>query len=382
VKAMGSAKARILGIVLFIICPIAVFSLYKMGLVQNITAVVDDIVAGAVVAVLTAAVALLLWGNMGKDKVPAGEKITFSQSTHQKTRWTSRLRKPIKEDKRMGMFVNSILMLILAPVSFAIAFSIPTKTIPSQNMLMFNAIRVSSIGAGISIELLGAFIGLNLLLDVVESRKQQDQKRETTYNTMVKDFDNAFDAIQQVSEPSTKLKMLFDFQIQLNKFCQNYEWNQVKGRIDKVLESLIPNKLNDDPFGRRYIQILAVILHRYDENVLSTIKKKWEVELEKLFNDPVYRTDDIATIFVMLQQLHGYGEEFLGKIIDNATTQWTKLKFSLLAHYIEFAKLKESDEAAYIRVLAYIRRKMEQAAQTNEEEERERLELIYDLAKK
>jgi len=379
---MSSGKARILGIVLLIACPIAVFSLYNLGIVQSIPQVVDGVVAGAVVAVLTVSLTLLLWGTMSKDKVPLGEKITFSQSTQGKIGWVSRLRKPIRADKRMDMFVTSISMLVLPITLFAITLSISTETIPAQNMFMFNVIKVSSIGAGISIELIGAFIGLNLMLDVIESRKQLSQKRETAYLTILKDFDSAFDAVQQVSEPSTKLKMLYDFQGQLNKLCKGYEWNQVKERIDRVLEYLIPNKLVNNPFGKRYIQILAVILDRYNENVLGFIKNKWKGELERLFNDPNYRTDDIALLFVILQQLNGFSEEFLETIIDAATTHWSTLKFGLLVNNIKFAKLKESEETAYARVLVYIRRKMEQAAQANKEEERKRLLLIYDIAKK
>jgi hypothetical protein len=215
-----------------------------------------------------------------------------------------------------------------------------------------------------------------------DSHKRMTKEQEIAYLSAIRDFKNAFHAVQEVSEASTKLKMLFDFQDQLNQLCQRYKWNQMKEEIGKVLMCIIPDKLTNDSLGKKYVQILAIILDCYKETVVNIISTKWGKELEKLFNDPDYRTDDVAVLFVMLQQLNRYSEDYLEKIVDDAAIKWSKLKFSLLAYNIGFAKLRDSDYTAYARMLSYIRRKMEQSVKDNKEEESRRLEIIYDIAKK
>jgi hypothetical protein len=214
-----------------------------------------------------------------------------------------------------------------------------------------------------------------------KSQGQMTEEQRIEYLNTIRDFKNAYDAVREVCEASTKLKMLFDFQEQLNQICQRYKWHQVREEIGKVLVCLIPDKITNDSMGRRYIQILAIILDSYNENVIRVIREKWEKELEKLFNDPEYHTDSILYIFIILQELHEFNEEYLEKIVDDSVTNWTPLKFSLLVHNIGFSKLRTLNEEAYTRLLKNIRRKIEQSAQANREEEHRRFEILYDYAK-
>lgn len=304
----------------------------------------------------------------------------ISLNEKEKSRF-SKLRFSIKKERRLDMWFLAITAIFLGPITILTITSFPEPVLP-QGILEYYITKITAIIVGSFFTVFGLWIISNLILDTWEANRQLAINRQNIFKAITKDFDNAFDAVQQVSEPSTKLKMLYDFQEQLNKLCDKYEWYTVKDRIDKVFQCLIPDKLSNDPSGKRYIQILAIILYCYKANVTNTISTKWAKELEKLYNDPVYSTDDVAIILGMLQELNGYREEYLEKIVDEATTQWTQLKFNLLVHNIGFAKLRELDEEAYLRVLKYIRRKMEEATQTKREEEQKRLNLVYDLAKK
>lgn len=381
---MVSKKDVISGIVIvFVAVPAILLILFKVGVIPDLMTVVELIVAETLAALLLYGLGLIFVGlrknmpiELGNTNVPSPSKKGNS--------WFSRHRIFVKEDQITNFWFIVATFGIFGPFMIMIAYSFNFPiTSSSSPLFTLDVIKATMIGIGIFFLGLTAWLAGNQLYNMWESKQQLIIARKSAYKKLTKDFDYAFDAVREVSEPNTKMKMLSDFQCQLDKLCSSeYEWNLVKDRIDKVFQFLIPDKFFNDSFSERYIQILATILNCYKANVISTINTKWSKELETLFNDSKYRTDNIATIFIMLQEIKGYSDAYLEKIIDDAVINWSQLKFNLLVRYIGFAKLKELDEAASLRVLQYLRRKMEQAAQANKEDESTRLETIYDFAKK
>ena len=241
-------------------------------------------------------------------------------------------------------------------------------------------IKIFSICFGVGFTAWGVILTSNLVYDWWEARQRPIRQRRNTYLKVTKDFDNAFEAVLQVTNTTTKKIMLNDFQSQLAKLTE-YEWNIVKDRIEKVLDRLIPKKLSGEPHSSLHIQFLAMIIDKYSQNVVETISKKWLKEFERMYNDPAYHTAYISLIFTIFQELLGYDENFVERLIDDST-RWTGMKFSLLSQSVGFSKLRERDEVAYNRVLQYLRRRMDDAGKNENEEIFQRLVALHAIAKR
>lgn len=172
--------------------------------------------------------------------------------------------------------------------------------------------------------------------------------------------------------------MLDYFQPELRSLCYDYDWNEVKDRIEKVLEYIIPKKLSDEPHVLNYLQYLAMIINRYGEHTISTVKEKWLEELEYMYNDPKYETS--CNFLGMVQELHGYGEDYMMKLIDDSVIRWSDERFQNLANNIEFWELKRRDEVAHKKVLQYLCRKMNDAERNKEDKAHDRLKFLYSIA--
>jgi hypothetical protein len=370
---MASKKEVISGLIILVAVPLVVLGLYAAG--WNLMSAIEQIVTGILVALITAGCGLIVHGLRKKD-----EKIPAMSSTEKKKGWRSRLRLSIRKERRLEIWEMAIAMVISGPILAIIIVTIaPSEPLEPQASLIFYFMKIFSICVGIGLTAWGVLLTSNLVYDWWEPRQRLIRNRRDTYLKVIKDFNNAFEAVQQVSDTTTKRIMLTDFQRQLVKLTE-YEWNQVKDRIEEVLDCLIPDKFSKEPHVRSYIAILNIITHHYCENVIHIINKKWLKELEGMYDDPNYPTDDIVIILNILQKLHGYSADYLEKLIDDAT-RWSQMKFSLLSHNIGFSELKERDETAYNRVLQYLRRKMDDAGKNESEETFKRLETLYSIAK-
>jgi hypothetical protein len=371
---MVSKKEVISGLIILIAVPSTLFVLSYVGVIQNLMSAIEQVITGVLATVFGAGFLLILKGIRKKDeKIPA-------MASEKKKGLLSRLRFSIRKERRIDVGQSAIASVIFGPILIIIMFTIvPSETLASQASVAYTFIKIASICVGIGLTAWGALLLSNLLLDTWEARQRPIRQRRNEYLKVTKDFDNAFEAVQQVSDTTTKRIMLTDFQKQLVKLTK-YEWNQVKDRIEEVLGCLIPDNFSKEPHMRSYIAILNMIIHHYCENVIHTINKKWLKELEGMYDDPNYPTDDIVIILNILQKLHRYSADYLEKLIDDAT-RWSQMKFSLLSHNIGFSELKERDETAYNKVLQYLRRKMDDAGKNESEETFKRLETLYSIAK-
>ena len=372
---MVSKKEVISGLIILVAVPLAVLILYSVGAILDLMSAVEQIITGILVAVFVAGFGLIVHGLRKKDeKIPA-------MSSIKKKGLLSRLRLSIRKEKRREIWEMAIGMIIFSPFLIISMVTIaPSEPLEPQASLIFYFMKTFAISIGIVFTAWGVLLLSNLVYDWWEARQRPIRQRRNEYLNVIKGFDNAFEAVQQVSDTTTKKIMLSDFQSQLSKLTE-YEWSLAKDRIEKVLDLLIPEKFSDDPHAKLHIQFLNIIIDKYGQIVTERISKKWQREFERMYNDPKYRTDYISTIFSILQELHGYDEDFLERIIDDST-RWTQMKFSLLSQSIGFSELRKRDEIAYKNVLRYLRRKLDDAGKSENDETFKRLETLYSIAKR
>lgn len=311
------------------------------------------------------------------------ENITMSIPSQKRASWFSKLRRsPIKKEKRAEFWVAVTTMIIVGAVMITIALSFPSVPMSSEAPRISLIIRIAMISAGITMMSLFAWLTTNELYAMWESHKQLVTDHETAYLNLIKKFSRAFRAVQEASDPDVKAIMLGDFQDQLRDLCYNYEWNKVKGEIEKVLEYIIPEKLFNEPHAKKYIQFLAIIINRFGEHVISAVSKKWLREIDKFYDDPDYGTSSISNVLYILLQLRGYSKDYLTKLIDDATRRWSELKFHILVGDlgVAFDELKKRDESAHEEIISYLRRKMGDAKQDKEEGVYGRLNTLFKMA--
>lgn len=377
---MASLREILLGIIMLLSVPISVFALQQIGAIKDLASVNDQIIAAVFAGIVLAAIGLIADGARRKKEGKTRTKVNVINPTQKKSLF-SKLRFSIREEKRMGFWMVATTGIIFGPTMMLIMLSFPEPVLP-QKLLEYYFTKILAIVGGLTYAILGFLIASNLILDTWESKRRLAVRRQNAYAKTIKDFDNAFDAVQTSTHPYTKTARLSDFKSQLFKLSK-YEWNQVNDRITKVLDNLIPDKIAEDTLNQQYIQILVIIFERFKPDVINIVRKKWMSELEKIYSNFNYdseHTENISHVFNMLQEMQDYREDYLEKLVDDALNQWSKLKFDLLVSNIGFGKLRTIDEMAYKRVLQYICREMNLAAQNNKEQDLKRLETIYRVA--
>lgn len=197
---------------------------------------------------------------------------------------------------------------------------------------------------------------------------------------ILKSFDESFSALQQATEPNTKAMMLDEFQPKLHRVCYDFGWtDRVRSRITRVL-GYIPKKLSDDLHIDQYLHYLGLIIHGHGEHVLPLVREKFLPELENLYDDPKFEIN--SGVLRRLQELHEYSEDYMMKLIDDAgSVRWSDGRFVVLRHHIEFHELKARNKQAYLRVLRYLRRMMNEAERGEDLKTYDRFEKLYKLAK-
>lgn len=219
------------------------------------------------------------------------------------------------------------------------------------------------------------------LRDTLEKQKEAHMSVEIVFPHEVdfRSFDKSFKALKEATQPKTKAAMLSEFKPKLHSLCYNSVWSdETKGRIVKVLK-YIPKELSDDPNIDSYLRFLGMIINRHGEHTISMVKERFLVALENLYNDPSFETN-IKTV-ILLQKLHGYSEDYIMKLVDDAVYWWSDSRFDVLWNSIEFWELRNRDDAAYERVLKYLRRKMDDAERSKDEKTYARFKKLYALAK-
>jgi hypothetical protein len=217
-----------------------------------------------------------------------------------------------------------------------------------------------------------------------ESRKQSIISPEVAYSNLTKKFNRALKAVEETSDPEIKALMLDGLYDGFRDLCYNYEWEKVKGEVEKVLDyAIIPEKLFGDPNAKKYVQFLTVIISRFGEQVTDAISKKWLRELDRFYNDSNYDKSSLSNLIFILLQLHGNSKDYIMKLIDDAATRWSEREFQVLQSDlgIAFNELKKRDELAYEEITSYLRRKMEDAKQ-HKEASYNRLYQLFEMANK
>jgi len=335
--------------------------------------------------VISIAIVIINWHR--KHKRSQRESMSMSLPSQKKANWLVAFkfrRPPIwKGKQRIEFWTTTIIIEIMSPISIYV-FYILFSASPESAKTFSLTTTIVAIGAMISLMVLFTWLAIAELYAIREYRKQLVAERKATYLDFTKKFDRAFKAVQEESDPDLKKEMLGNFQEQLYTLCRNYEWNIVKDRIEKVLEDVIPEKLFDDPYAKKYLQFLAMIINRFGEHVIDIISKRWLKEIDKFYDNPDYDTASIPHVLYILLQLRGYSKDYLMKLIDDAATRWSKLKFQLFQGDLElaFGELEKRDESAHEEIISYLHRKMRDAKQNNEEEAYGRFNTLFKMANK
>lgn len=297
-------------------------------------------------------------------------------------RRTPRLRFSVRKEKRMDVLMVAFVLVIFGPTLIMMILSFPSEPLSPQESLSYQVMKIIAIGMGISFTMLGIWMVSNLFLNVWGERKQSIADRNNALQKIVEDFDKSFRDLKQATQQKTKKMLLDDFQNKLRDLCYEYPWNEEKSvRITEVL-NYIPNKFIDNPNANSYLLFLGFIVHREKDHTTKMIREKFLVELEKSYNNPQFETDPKP--IGLLQELHEYSEEYMMKLIDDAssTTKWSDQKFQALGKSIELWELKKKDIDAHARISQYIISKMEDAEKNNDEVAWKRLVILCDLTKR
>jgi hypothetical protein len=187
-------------------------------------------------------------------------------------------------------------------------------------------------------------------------------------------YDEAFEAVRESHEPKTGKMALDRFYDKLRNLCYNYKWENVKSRVETLLEWM-PHQLSIDPGVFYFLRFIAMIVNSFSEQTRNIIAGKWMGELEEMYLD--HRFDDNPKIIEIIQELLEYDADFVRKLIDEASSpeRWSEEKFRALEASIGFGELKKRDLDGYRWILKYLIRKMNASEKDNAVYER--LKVLY-----
>jgi hypothetical protein len=344
---------------------------------------ISDISSAIAPALVTAFVGVLVWGVtpiVGRYLRRNQQNTEGEISAKKRSRWVSKLlrRAPVKKENRRNFWERVVIMVFLGAMIIGMSLSFSSTSVKPEAMPTFLAAKYAMTGFGIVVLIVFAWLGITEVVAMWDVRSQSIATRKAAQLSFFKEFDDALEAVQEVHERNLKLDMLYRFHPKLSALCNsNYSWVQLKDRVDKVFE-LIPEKLSNE--SHVYVGFLYLLVRSFGEHVTSTIRNKWLEELESLYDDPNYNTVSIPYVLYMLQELHGYDRNYIMKLIDDASANWTPLKFQLLASNIDFSQMKKREPLAHKAILSYLRRKMDDAAKNKKEEACDRLKFLYNNA--
>jgi len=346
---------------------------------SNGVIVLSDVSAALAYVLVAALFGILLWGFGPRIKrIVRGENITMPIPSQKRTGRFPRLRRPpIRKEKRIEFWTTVISVEIIGVIAIYVFLSLFfSASLPPASTFNLLVMTIISVGAIISMMTLLAWLAINELYAMWESRKQLIANRKTTYLNLLEDFNKSFRGLKQTTQPKTKETMLAEFQYRLRNLC-NLPWDaEVCNRITEVLE-YIPEKLSDDPHVNYYLQFLGMIISFYGKYTITKIKEKFLIELENLYN-----TAKFDNILSMLQTLHGHSEEYIMKLVNDAgsTDQWNDSRFNSSMRNIEFWELRSRNQEAYNRILQYLRQKMDDAERNGDEKTHDRFKKLWESA--
>ena len=319
-----------------------------------------------------------------EDAFSESEKSPEPAHIQENTTWFSKFFQEVSFERglRDNVWLAMVILAIFGATAIAIAISFLSTTALQKTTFVFLEIY-TMISAGILFITLSALFMITELMAMRKNQQMLIIKRNNAYKNQIDTFREALDAVQETSDLDLKTEMLSNFQDKLLNLCQNYKWMEVKEQIEETLNCLIPENLFNEPkpHGKRYVQILSIIIGNFGEHVTLTINKRWLKDINKFYEDPNYDTTSISNVLSILLQLHGYSKNYLIKIVEDAT-MWSKLKWQILANNFEvaFSEIKKRDYTGYKEIVSYLRLKMESSKKQNSEISFERLHTLYKMA--
>jgi hypothetical protein len=241
---------------------------------------------------------------------------------------------------------------------------------------------IITVGAMIFLMTFFALLAVNELYTEWTLRKQLIIQRNTAYQNALETFDRSFEALQEATQPKTKEIRLDDFENCLRNLCNNFSWDtEVSRRITDVVK-YIPLMLVDDLLANRYVFFLNIIINSYGRYAIPMIKERFLTDFEKMYNSPKFETN--FQVLYILMELHGYSEDCMMRIVDDAAYRWSDNRFQAFGSDLDmaFSRMSKRDPENYRKFFKWLDAKMQDAERNNEGKAQNRLETLRVHASK
>ena len=380
---MKSKKQMIYGLIIAFVAPaLLVFVSWVIGAVHDVMFVIAEVIATAAASLVVTGLAIFVHSVIGKEGIIETKEDIVKIPKAKQASWIQRHRIFVKKDKKADFWLMMFVLAVFGSIAILIATTFPV--VPSST----NAVLISNVTKGTMIAFGIGILAICILLSGNEAYNMWDSKQKLIYEqkrallTIITDLDNSFRELKQATQQKTKERLLDDFQNRLRNLCYDYPWDEKK-RV-KIIDVLnyIPARLANDPNVDSYLLFLGFIIHRDSNHTIKLVKEKFLVELENLYNDPRFEINPKPIL--LLQELHEHSEAYIMKLVDDASsiTKWSDQRFQALGSNIELWELKTKDIEAHTRVSDYILRKMDDAAQNNDNTAFKRLDFLKAVTKR
>jgi hypothetical protein len=321
------------------------------------------------VFVFYAIIALLVFGvvssiviiiiNMRhRPSLPQKGIATIPIPSQKKTSWLSKLKRPpTPKENRLGYWIVMISMMILGIALLTFQAGLSSELLQKGGFFDL----LVGIGIGIVMIVLSAWLLINELYNMWDSRKQYATQRKTAYINTITAYNDALASLKKASQPQTLEIRLDEFENRLRALC-SLNWDENVSSGIEALFKYIPDKMSDDSHVDRYVFWLKMIISSHSKETIPLIKERFMPELEKMYENPKLMKTDCDVLYILME-IHGYDGDYLLEVADDAAYQWSLVRFNELADYFKtrFAELKKRSPEDYRKFCDKLDEKMQKA---------------------
>jgi hypothetical protein len=174
---------------------------------------------------------------------------------------------------------------------------------------------------------------------------------------------------------------LEEFKEWLVALCNRlFDWDDEVNKLILDVIQYIPLMLSEDQYVEQYLSYLRIIINSYGKYTVPPIKKKFLVDLEKMYGDIKFETD--TQVLNLLMELHEFNEDYMMKIVEDAAYQWSDNRFSGLEFTVRdgFAQMNRRNQKAFGEFYEWLDDKM-QDAERIEKDKNEKVESFSRLTR-
>jgi hypothetical protein len=317
-----------------------------------------------------------------EDVVYQGKNVPMPSYSEEKITWFSKVfgRTPINKESRDTIWLAMIIMIIGGGTAIAIGFNFLSMAVITKTTFSFVVIY-TMIGAGALFIVFSSLLMVTQLQAMYKSRQQQITLRKTADLDLINNFKRSFEALLDATQPKTKKMRLEEFKEWLVALCNRlFDWDDEVNKLILDVIQYIPLMLSEDQYVEQYLSYLRIIINSYGKYTVPPIKKKFLVDLEKMYGDIKFETD--TQVLNLLMELHEFNEDYMMKIVEDAAYQWSDNRFSGLEFTVRdgFAQMNRRNQKAFGEFYEWLDDKM-QDAERIEKDKNEKVESFSRLTR-